>query len=138
MDEENSKTLQLLADDLHQQGQAMERIERRLDRIEAERNSASARIWDIATKLALPLGLVVGGWLASVNGRVVELETRQREIDATRFTAQDGLRLEARIIERESPQIALLVQEMRAMSLQFTERLTRLETQVSALAKQPR
>lgn len=107
MGDENSKTLQLLADDLHQQGQAVERIERRLDRIEAERNSTSARIWDIATKLALPLSFVLGGWLASIGGRVTELESQQREVEATRFTAQDGLQLKADIIERESPQLAL-------------------------------
>jgi hypothetical protein len=54
-----------------------------------------------------------------------------------RFTAQDGLALESRLVNRENLQFMLLDQEMRPMTITVTERLLRLETQFNAMQAQP-
>lgn len=113
-------------------------IQGELKRREEERASPSARAWDLIAKVSQVALLAIASWVWTLGDRVTETEAKLREIASTRFTAQDGLALEARAIARENPQVALLVQEMRALTVTVSERLARLETQVQALQQTPR
>ena len=115
------------ADALREISVELDGIRSSLRAINAERESASARVWDIVSKVSHVAIATISAFIWTMNGRVVELEAYRREIQHTTFTREDAHALELRLTAVENPQIALLVKEMRAMSLSVSERLTRLE-----------
>ncbi len=74
----------------------------------------SDRAWDIATKVAVPLVLVVAAWMVS-------LQVRVSVIESTRFTGQDGEAMRATLLRDFPPQW------MRDDLNEIKERLRRLE-----------
>lgn len=107
------------------------RVQSRDDR--EVRESTSAKAWDAVGKLTQIVTLAIVGWVGALGLRVDENVTQLREYRATRFTAQNGLEMEARMISRDNPQLTLLVGELRAMAISFSERLARVETRIETV-----
>lgn len=115
----------------------LEQVRNLVAELRREKHTVSARIWDVATKMAVAISMCLIAWVGAMYVDQNRIDTRLQKIEDTKFTREDALNLKSEIVMRESPQLALIVSELRTMTLSFTERLTRLETQVTLSNDRP-
>lgn len=99
------------------------------------RNSTGYKVWEVLSKLAVAAMIGMFTWVWTLDARVKDNDTRLQKIEDTKFTKADALELKAALMAHSDPQMALLVADMRSLSISVIERLTKLEVRLDQLSK---
>lgn len=108
-----------------------ERETKLLEQLVKAQASTSARIWDIATKLAVPAVAALITWMWAHERTLAVHETRLEVIESNRFTTASGMELERRL---NSTIVEALNRQTAALNA-MVERLAKVEAKLEGLDK---